>query len=167
MQADNFKPAGGQKALKIIGSEGPMGYVPSVPQKAALNQFQQQDVSGRSPNNPVSAKTQPPQGAQEVRLAGAAPHLGATPSEGIHIPPRPSAAEGKSFVPHAQMGQTQQFAPQQPRPFLHRQDPTARSLYRVVLHGVGPDGTPLSAAYEAEFPSGSQLSGAPEVYKIG
>ena len=159
MQKDAFKPVG--REISVVGMGGPMApsptrmmsVGPSAPTMARQPQPQQSQTpvmvapSGRGAQ--ISGSKEVPRGAQQVRLASAPP----PPLDGGPID------RGSSFQP-AGPGAPAAPGPEMagpgpaPRPYLQRAA-NGSMIVRVVLRGVGPDGAPYEAPYDAEFAPGT------------
>lgn len=158
MQKDAFKPQG--REISVMGMGSPMlgqGNMPNrmVPmaQPPAQGRAQAPMMPTPMPRGGAPAVDRSgafkPMGAQ-VRLAGgAAPVLEGGPVEqGASFQPSQAAP----IVPPPQTEMAGPM-PQAPRPFLQRAN--GAMIVRVVLRGIGPDGAPYDAPYDAEFIPGT------------
>jgi len=161
MQKDAFKPVG--REISVVGMNGPMGGAPSprmgmmavgpsAPAPRAVPQPSGQTPVMVAPSGrgaAISGSKEVPRGAQQVRLASAPP----PPLDGGPID------RGASFQP---VGPAAAPAPgpemagpgNAPRPYL-QQRANGSMIVRVVLSGIGPDGAPYEAPYDAEFAPGT------------
>lgn len=157
MQKDAFKPVG--REISVVGMGGPMGpsptrmmsVGPSAPAVARQPQSQPQTPVMVAPSGrgaAISGSKEVPRGAQQVRLAaGPPPPLDGGPIDrGASFQPvGPSAAPAS--------GPEMAGPSSAPRPYLQRSN--GAMIVRVVLSGVGPDGAPYEAPYDAEFAPGT------------
>ena len=164
MQKDAFKPHGSMgREISVVGMNGPMGggpsprmsmmnVGPSAPAARPAPQPQGQAPMVVAPSGrgaQISGAKEVPRGAQQVRLASAPPPPldGGPVDRGASFQPVPSAPAAPAPAPEmAGPGPA-------PRPFLQRSN--GSMLVRVVLRGIGPDGAPYEAPYDAEFVPGT------------
>lgn len=159
MQKDAFKPQGreipvmGMGPVMAGGGDRQQRMIPMAapPVQRQPQQQQPTPVAPRGGGAPISDRSGAfkPMG-QPVRIMGGGnPALdgGAVDRGASFQPSQPAIAPAPAPAPGPEM------AAAAPRPFLQRH--ANATIVRVTLSGIGPDGTPYAAPYDAEFVPGS------------
>lgn len=160
MQKDAFKPQG--REVPVMGMAPMMGGGGDRPRMIPMGQ---PPAQGRQPQQPQQPTPVAPRGGgapisdrsgafkpmgQPVRIMGGGnPALdgGAVDRGASFQPSQPAIAPAPAPAPGPEMAAA-------PRPFMQRRE-NGSTIMRVILSGIGPDGTPYAAPYDAEFVPGS------------
>lgn len=158
MQKDAFKPVG--REISVVGMGGPMGPSPNrmmsmAPVGPPARQPQPQQQQAQAPvmvapsgrGAAISGSKEVPRGAQMVRLAS-------TPPPPLDGGPIDRGASFQPVGPSAPAPGAEMAGPAAPHPYLQRAA-NGTMIMRVVLRGIGADGAPYEAPYDAEFNPGT------------